>query len=158
MKYCIASLSLFILFSITACNSKLKPQSPVFKRIQNVRVLEANIKNIRLKAEAVIFNPNAVGATVQSIDVDVIANGLDMGKVSQEVETQVKANEEFIIPLVANIPPKRLFQKGSGALGGLLSAFTNKKIDIEYKGTIRVKILGIGRNVPVNHSETVVIK
>lgn len=105
-----------------------------------------------------MFNPNSVGATVQSIDVDVIANGVNVGKVSQEVETKVEANKDFIIPLVANIPPKNIFKKGGGFLDGLLSALTDKEIDTHYVGTVRIKVMGIGIDVPVDHSEKVKIR
>jgi len=111
MKKSLIVISCIFLFAINACTPKLKPDPPVFKDVRNVKVQEVNMKNIKLTAEAVLFNPNKMGATVQSIDVDVIANGVNVGKVSQEVETKIEGNSEFIIPLIADIPPKKYFKR-----------------------------------------------
>jgi len=158
MKNTLIAIICILIFAVNACTPKLKPEPPVFKFISNVKVEEVNLKNIRLTAEAVLFNPNKVSATVQSLDVDVIANGVNIGKVSQEVEAKAAGNSDFIIPLIANIPPEKIFQKGGGFIGGLLSALTNKEIATQYQGTIRVKILGIGIDVPVDNAEVVPIR
>ena len=142
-------------FLMTSCS---RPQAPVFKKIKNVRVEDANLKNVTLLADAVLFNPNSVGCMIQSTDIDVIANEVAVGKIVQEVETEMPAQSEFEIPLVLNFPTKKIFEKNSGLLDGILSALGDKTVDVQYNGTIKVKAMGMSFNVPVEQSQVVPLK
>jgi len=52
---------------------------------------------------------------------------------------------------------KKVLNNENGFLGGLLNALTNKKVEMEYQGSISFDIMGQKIDVPFNHQEEVKI-
>ncbi len=143
-----------IVFLLASCS---KPQSPEFKKIDNIEVREFTFKNVVLKADAHFYNPNKKGIMLKSTDIDVLIDEILVGKVNQDVETKIEGMSDCVLPLVVNFPPEKIL-KGKGFLDSFLTAVTQKEVLVNYKGNVTVEILGIGVKVPVNGQEKVVIK
>ncbi len=152
------ALSTILCFFVLVATTCSKPQAPEFKNVKNVAVEELTLSNVTIKGDAVCFNPNGMGITIRATDIDVSANEVAVGKVTQELKTKVPANSDFSIPLVVSFPPKKLLSKGSGLLGGLLSALSDQKVNMHYKGTITVEVLGVGIKVPLDEQQEVLLK
>ena len=140
------------LFLQTGCD---KPQTPKFVRMENVKVGKINFKDITLLGNIVINNPNSVGITITHTDLDVSVDGKNAGKVLQTETAKMPANSEFSLPVKTIIPTKNL---GDGLIGSALSAFVNKKIIVQYKGHVTVKVLNTDLKIPVNDEQEVMLK
>ncbi len=126
-------------------------KDPEFRKIENLQLGSIKQGKINLTADAVFFNPNKVGATLQSTDLSVFIKEIEVGKVKQGQEVEVPANSEVRLPLEADIETKDIL----GNLGGVLGALLKQELEVHIKGNAVVKAMGIPVPVPVNHVEKV---
>lgn len=141
-----------ILLTILSCNVTEKPE---FLRVENIKLLESNAEFIKLSADAFFNNPNDVGGKLQSDGIKVIVNDVEMATISSE-SFEVPAKKEFSIPLIANIPSKKLLNKNN--LSGLLNSLLSKKVTVQYLGDIKYKVLGFSHSYTIDKTEDVKIK
>ena len=149
---------LFILLITLIATSCSGPKEPEFRKMIKIKVEEASLQNIRITAHAVYYNPNVIGVTINQSDVFVKANGFEVGKIDMQQPEKVYAKTEFEIPVEVNFPPSQILERESGLLGGLLSTYLDRKIELEYEGTVTMEIGGITFKVPVEYAETVDLK
>jgi hypothetical protein len=128
------------------------PKRPEFRGIRKVQVEEVSNKKMVLVAEAVVFNPNIVGIEVSSVDLDVLVNGVKIGKaVAAGPPAQGPAGEEFAVPVRAEVHPGQLLQQG-GLLGGLGALLGTGQTEYVYQGTLTVQVLFASFDVEVKES------
>jgi len=125
-------LSIIILLSMTlffACENMDKPQ---FQAVNNVELKSINIANgfnVEMSGDVTFFNPN------------------------DDLKTQMKASDEFTIPLTCNIPLESVFNdlKDGGFFKNLVK---KKKIDLKLDGQLKATRGGVGMDVPFDYEET----
>ena len=137
-------LFLACLLLTTQCNVQKDVE---FIKIEDVEVERLNVNMIKLKAISVYNNPNPVSITIDSWDINVTANGVDVAKVDLDIPTEIPANGYFLIPITIQFPPKSVIKVKGGIIAGVLSAIKNKSIKLLYDGHIYVDLLG--KKVPV---------
>ena len=148
--------TLFLLLLTLACS---QPQEPIYKGFEGLKANTISTKRITLSGEAVYHNPNAFGGEVVSTDIQVIVNDVPAATIQQEVSIPVPATAEFRLPLTCNVSPKEIYENDrNGALGGIINAVLTRKVDVQYKGEIVVKIAGINFSTPIDYEEEVEIK
>ena len=148
--------TLFLLLLTLACS---QPQEPIYKGFEGLNANTISTKRITLSGEAVYHNPNAFGGEVVSTDIQVIVNDVPAATIQQEVSIPVPATAEFRLPLTCNVSPKEIYENDrNGALGGIINAVLTRKVDVQYKGEIVVKIAGINFSTPIDYEEEVEIK
>ena len=151
------NLFLFLLLSILfiSCNVKEKP---IFLRVENIEVTDANLNRITIKADAFFENPNDIGGSLKSDEITVYVNDVKIAKVSSE-DFKVPAKKEFSIPLMVNMSTDSILKaKSETLLGGILNSVLNKTVKVQYKGDIIYKTLGFSYTYPIDETETVKIK
>ncbi len=149
-------LILLLIASIWSCTG---PQEPVFLRLQDVKVTKISTRNITITGEALFHNPNAIGGTLVSTDIDVISNDVVIAQIAQEQATKLPTQAEFSIPLSFNTSPKELFDKnGKGVLGGVINALLDRTVKLQYKGKVKFKIAGLPFETPIEFEEEVELK
>lgn len=156
LQYLFPTLVLLCLFTTTSCS---RPQEPIYKGFEGLKASTISTKRITLSGEAVYHNPNALGGEVTSTDIEVIVNDIPAAKIEQTMSIPVPATAEFGIPLECNISPKDIYENDrNGALGGIINAVLTKKVDVQYRGQIVVKIAGFSYTMPVDYEEEVALK
>ncbi|MDC1259145.1 hypothetical protein N8091_00230 [Flavobacteriaceae bacterium] len=146
---------LLLLGLTTSCAMKQKPE---FIKVDNIKLIEANSKQITLSANAVFNNPNSVGGRLNTEGVNVFVNDVAFGFISAE-EFKVPAKDNFTVPLQIEIKTKELLGKDpNGFLSGLLNSVLNRNLKVTYKGVIQFKALGFTYSYPIDKTETVNIK
>jgi len=126
---------LSILF--VACKVSEKPE---YKALENITINEVNGKTITVAAEAVYYNPNHIGGSVKKVDIDLFMDGVKLSKVKASA-FEINSQENFRIPLKAEVPHSKLFgSSGKQFLGNLLNAALNKSVKINYKGVITLDL------------------
>lgn len=101
------------------------------------------------------MNPNDIGGKLKTDEIKVFVNGNEMASVSTE-SFDVPAKKEFSIPLKANVPTDSLLSDKS--LSSLLGSLLSKKIEVQYKGDIKYKVLGFSHTYTIDKTENVKIK
>jgi LEA14-like dessication related protein len=125
------ALGLLIL-SLIACTVSKEPD---YKGVENVKVESYTTKNVTLTMDAVYYNPNDIGGDVARVDIDVFMDGKKIANATAP-KFSFDKKSDFKVPLRVVVPYKELKGKGKGLLGNIVSALTNKKIKLQYKGKI----------------------
>lgn len=141
-----------ISFTTIACKVNEKPE---FVRVENIQVSESTADHITLTADALFINPNDIGGELKTDAIMVLINDNEMANVSAD-SFEVPANEEFSIPLKANISRDSLFSNKS--IGGLIGSLFSQDIKVQYKGDIKYKVLGFSYTYKVDKTERIKIK
>ncbi len=148
-------LIITILAFTTSCNFKKKPE---FQRIDNVGVIEANLSEVSLKADAVFKNLNHLGGKLKTDNIDVFIDNQLIAKVSSE-EFKVPARDEFTIPLMVKFDASKLINGNkNGLLGSLVKQLLNQKVNVQFKGELSYTIAGFKAVYPIDHIEEIEIK
>ena len=133
-------------------------KKPVFVKVDNVKIIDLNKNTITLGADAFFKNPNDIGGKFYTDSIQVWVNGAKLAKVSSE-PFKIPARKQFAIPMVVEIPIKRVFENNrNGILGGLVDSFLNKSIKVRYVGNLYFRTLGISKTFPVNTVQEIKIK
>ncbi len=136
---------LFLLMSSCAVNKK-----PIFIKVDDVKIVSASSDTIRLKAAAFFENPNGVGGTISTDEIQIIINGASIATVSVD-EFKVPSRAVFSVPLTAVIPTKKVFQNNkNGILGGLINSLLKKSIKLRFKGNLKYKVFGFSNTYPID--------
>ncbi|CAL2077488.1 conserved protein of unknown function [Tenacibaculum sp. 190524A05c] len=146
-----------VLISVFLLNCSVK-KKPTFIKVDEIKFLSLRSDTVRLQAKAFFKNENDIGGKLSTDEIKVIVNGAEVAQVSSE-EFKVPANKEFSIPLNVVIPANKVFDnKKGGILGGLLSSLINKKVDVQFKGDIKYKVLGFSNTYTIDKTQEVKIK
>ena len=141
---------LFILIISFAASCNRPEEAPEFRFIENVRVTSVSDKEALLNADAVFFNPNDVSMTLRAVDVDVMIEEKEVGRIQQSKKIKIPASSDFRIPLDAT------FNIGEvGVLNTLLGMLGGKKLKVRYVGHIKVTMNGLPMRVPVDYEEDI---
>jgi len=133
-------------------------KDPVFKSIQEVNIDSASLEMVKVSAVASFYNPNNVEIEVQEGDIEVYANGINLGQLEILIPSKIPAKKDFELPLHISFPPSKIFKKKGGILGSILSTALDRKLELEYRGNIRVEVLGISVQVPIQEFEELELK
>ena len=146
---------LLLISLMVSCSVK---QKPIFIKVDNIKLVESNSRNLTLTANALFNNPNDIGGRLNTEGVNVYVNDILMGFISAQ-EFKVPANKDFKVPLQIDIDPKKLFDKDpNGFLGGLLKSVLSRNITVKYEGIINFKTFGFTYKYPISKTETIKIK
>jgi LEA14-like dessication related protein len=140
---------LAFLLSITGC-SLIKPLE--LKGINSFEIGENSaIKGIVVTTNLSLHNPNGFKFTVNSADIDVFADGVNLGKLQGPTNIEVGAKSDFSGDFYIELSFAKLLLSGRN----LLSKIKSGKIELQLKGSIETEILWINKNFKVNHSEVI---
>ncbi len=145
MKFSSFLLLFCLLFS--ACSS---PDYPEFREMKNVKFKSFSFTDggsVTLKADAIFFNPNAIGANVTEVDLDMYLDGKKVTHIRQDVSAKMKSNSEFTLPLDFSVPLKEVYKDLKPALGNLLK---KRKLGYRMEGTLKVGLGSVEFAVPVD--------
>ena len=123
----------------------------VLKQIRDVVV--DGTSDPKLKAKAILYNPNPQRGKLRKINVDIFVNGKKAGVINHKVKIAIPAQGEFTVPLQVDLDMKEL-----GFFDTLLGVIGGKKFDIRYDGHIKGNYKGLPIRVPVKYKDEVRVK
>lgn len=148
-----SSLILPLLMVLVAFSCQRPEEAPEFRYIENVKVTSVSDKQAFLNADAIFYNPNDMGMTLRGVDVDLLIEGRQVGRVEQSTKIKIPASADFKVPLDAT------FNIGDvGVLNTLLGMLGGKKLTVRYLGHIKVTMNGFPVRVPVDYEGDVRLK
>lgn len=160
MKRWVIFLSLLIVAAFAALYLLSESiQAPEFVKIENCRLSKPDQNNIMLcEVDVVLKNPNKIAAKLIFTDINVFSDDLKLATISQTSVTDIPANQQFSLPLSCKINLINVI--GSQGLSGLLekALSSEKKLPLNFTGQCRVSVDGHVYRIPINVSETIVLK
>jgi hypothetical protein len=144
-----------ILFFVLSCKVTEKPE---LKKIESIKVIQANNKGIKVKADLLFLNKNSVGGTLQAKDVKVLIDSIAVANI-ETPPFNVPKKEAFTMPITVTIPYEKVFTDNKqNLLAGIMNMISNKKIQLSYVGEIRYQIGSFYYDYPLNYKQEVLIK
>lgn len=145
------SLCLTVIFS--SCTSILEP---TLERIEDVDLVEMTKSKLELNAFMVLKNPNGFALDLDMADITVFAGDIELAKINQTYETTMPEKGEFNMPININMDLDKLYRENPlQALGKGMEIMSNKKITLDFKGTIMVGKGFAKVSVPIDQQEEV---
>jgi LEA14-like dessication related protein len=142
-------LIMVLFLVVTSCLPKEDLQ---FKKVRNI-VLTASGTTPLLRGDLLLFNPNDKRMKLKKLDLVVMLNGKEAGKVDQRLRQEIPANDEFTVPIEVVVSLKEI-----GLLDAISSILGGKKNIVRIKGKIRGSVNGFTVSVPVDYTEEIRIK
>lgn len=133
------------------------PRKPEFKTVKNTEILSSTASEIVVASDVILHNPNSVGVTIVKTDIDVYANSVKMTAVAQKEQVEMPANSDFALPVEVTISKKDLLSSDN-IVGGIVSTLVKRSVDLNYKGTVTVKVMKFEFDVPVDETKTIPLK
>ncbi len=146
---------LFVLTFFSLVFNCTVTEQPEFLGLDNIKVIDTNIKNITLSADALFLNPNDVGGTLKTDDLKVYINDSEVATFVSEA-FEVPSKEKFNVPLTVAIATDSIIDKKS--LGGLLGSLISQKLKVQYKGEIKYNVLGYASTYKIDETQNIKIK
>ncbi len=148
-------ITISVLFLILSCKVTEKPE---LIKVDSVKVIQADHKGIKVKADLKFLNKNNVGGTLQAQDVKVFIDSIAVANI-QTTPFKVPRQETFILPLEVTIPYKKVFSDNKqNLLSGIMNMISKKKVSIRYDGVIRYSLAGFHYDYPLHYKEELTIK
>lgn len=143
---------LSICFLISSCALN---KIPIFRKVATVEVLQFTPDTLKLKATAIFTNPNRVSGQIAADQIHVFINATKVASVSAKA-FKVPAKKEFTLPLLVEIPTKKIWENNkNGLLGGLLNSVVNKSIKVQFKGDLKYKVFGFSKVYKIDKTEVI---
>jgi len=145
-------LILVVMLSITSC-SLVKPLE--FSRVNSFKIGEkAGTKGIVVTTNLSLFNPNNFKVKINNADIDVYAEGINIGKLKIPQTIEIDKKEEFSGDFYIEISFTKLLLAGNSVINKIKSG----KMDVQLKGTIDIDFLCTQRVLKVDYVEKIGMK
>ena len=148
MKKRIFELLVFLFFFVVSC-------SPVEEvRIGPATGIEINGfsgKQVSFKVMVNIENPNRQSFTLNTLDLDVLLNGIYIGKIksTEKVNIPKRSGKVYTFPLSAELNSLSL------SVFALADLFLHRYIDVELKGMAKINSGLIRKKILINEQEKI---
>ncbi len=141
-------LSFLILVTCSCRNLK----DPVFEEMESMKLGKVGIGETTVSADLRFNNPNSFGLRLRQINCDLYIDSSYVGRFSNSEEVRVPARAQFILPVSGQARTMELL-KYSG-----IAALSGKAAAVRIKGTARVSKAGIIKTIPVDYSDSILLK
>ncbi|MEE9439186.1 MAG: LEA type 2 family protein [Saprospiraceae bacterium] len=153
MKHFYLFLLLSIL-SLSSCDTSII--NPTFQRIEDVDIVNMSKSDIEANAFMVFKNENSFALEISKSNIATIVDGIELANINQTYDTEMPANSEFRMPINMKMDLGRLYKDNPlGALGKGLQIMSERKLDVQFKGTIKVGKGSIKITVPIDETKEV---
>ena len=128
-----------------------KPIEPVeFDEIKNVQLDNLADNKIKISADIVLNNPNKAKITVTYIDLDIIADGIPLVNINDNLNQELTGENKSTLNIIGDINVKNLEkflnQNGIAILLG------SDKTQLKFIGEIEAKAYGFKEKINIDFS------
>lgn len=123
-----------------------------FKGISSHKIEEVSFKNgVKLNLGVKLENPNWFAIKVRGGEIDVKANGINLGKFAISKAVKIPKKSDGVIDIAIDAKVKNLL--GGGLLSLIKMATSGGKFKIELDGYVKASALGMKKRVKVSTTE-----
>lgn len=141
----------FFLLTMITLSCRAPKDEIVLRQIQDVVVDSGS--SPKLKARAVLYNPNDTRIKLKKIDVEIFIGGKKAGAVNQDLKLIIPPKDEFFVDLEVLLSLKEI-----NLVDAIFGILGTKKLQVEYKGYLKVSYHGLPMKVPVNYKDEIPLK
>lgn len=146
--------ALYLLLIIVFLHSCTQPVAPELRSIGAIDLELLSLNEVRLKSEALLYNPNKALLVLKESDVDIDLDGKKIASVNKKYDLKIKGKSEFTVPLEVEV---KLSDINLDALGATFGFLSSNGQEIHFTGKIKVKVYGVPFTIPVDYVEHVKI-
>ncbi len=133
-------------------------KSPEFKEIRIVETTVLSLDKVKVKAEAIFYNPNIQDGVLLNTEIKAYTKDIFIANISQLEKVVILSKQEFKIPLVFDVNPFQI-----GLSHGLSGIFENalkeeKELPIRFEGYCRIKSLNTIQKIPIVYEDIIKFK
>lgn len=126
--------------------------SPVYKRIDNFRMVKLDREGFKVYGDIIMYNPNKMGVKLHDMLMNIELNDKHVATAGQKEPVPIKAKSEFAVPLNLTIKPDMTFMEG---LTHLVNIIKTREMKVTVNGVIVVKAFGVKVSIPIKQDEKV---
>ena len=146
-------IPLAVVLYFSSCSTIVEP---TLERIEDVEIITMNKSTVELNANMVINNPNGFALDLDKADLVAMLDDVELAKINQTYETSMPAKGEFKMPIYINMDLNKLYNDNPlAALGKGIQIISDRKLEVQFKGTISVGKGMAKVSVPVDQLELV---
>lgn len=128
-------------------------EEPVLQSFTPVSIEKIDKSEVILHGQISYLNSNPIGGRLESVFLTIYANDVFISELTQEIDTEIKPNAEFVIPIDIRVPFKKLLDNKNDLLGGLVNVLTQKKVKLKYEGIAAVNFAKVNLTIDINKEE-----
>lgn len=133
-------------------------KSPEFKEIRIVETTVLSLDKVKVKAEAIFYNPNIQDGVLLNTEIKAYTKDIFIANISQLEKVDILSKQKFKIPLVFDVNPFQI-----GLSHGLSGIFENalkeeKELPIRFEGYCRIKSLNTIQKIPIVYEDIIKFK
>lgn len=140
-------------FMLGSCGIK----APTFQSMSELKMAKFTKRNITIKGEIVMNNPNKNKLNLNNIRLQMSSNKNVLGTFEQDLNAAIEPYSNFNIPFSITFDPVQL---GQNLVSTAISAFSDQKLKLSFKGFVQVsgKKTEGGIKIPIIYSKSVKFK
>jgi len=116
---------------------------------EGMEIEELSMKSVRLKIMVPIENPNNFSFNVKNVNLDLMVNDRNVGKVKKLEKIKISAHSKDIYPVSFELTPKDALTNILFLIGEL----QKRAPELEITGSVTVSKLGIPYKIKVEHEQ-----
>lgn len=153
MKYLFSALVCISLLT-TSCSTAFV--DPTIEKIEDVDIVEMSKSRLELNAFMVLNNPNGFALDLAKTDLKAYVDDIELAHIEQSFDTTMPANEDFKMPITIKMDLDKLYRANPiAAIGKGMQIMSDKKLNVQFKGTINVGKGAVKFTVPIDQVELV---
>ena len=153
MKYFFSAIVGICLFTIS-CNTAFI--EPTVEKIEDVDIVEMSKSKLELNAFMVLNNPNGYALDLAKADLKAYVDDIELAHIVQSFDTSMPAKADFKMPITIKMDLDKLYRENPiAAIGKGMQIMSDKKLNVEFKGTINVGKGSVKFTVPIDQEEIV---
>lgn len=142
-----------LLLLLTSCSSIVEP---TIEKIEDVDIVEMTKSNLELNAYMVLNNPNSFALDLAKAELTAYVDDVELASINQMFDTSMPANENFKMPITIKMDLDKLYRENPiAAIGKGIQIMSDKKLNVHFKGSIKVGKGAMKIEVPVDQVELV---
>ncbi len=126
-----------------------------FKKVNSFKLEENKTSGgIIITTNLTLYNPNNYSFRINNADIDVLAEGVNLGKLQIPDRIEIDKQDSFTGNFNVQISLTQLLLAGKNVIGKLRSG----EFEVQFKGNIDAKVLFFERNMEVDYKEKIKVK
>ena len=135
-------------FFLSSCKGTVKELE--FRRIDNPEIKNWSLDFVQVEAKCIMYNPNVIGVDIDKLIFDVMINDRLVANIDQTVQTTMKGESEFSVPLSFSFSPNKVYKDlGMSALEIGMEILTNRNVVLQFHGGAKVSKGVLHYTVPI---------
>ena len=130
------------------------PKAPEFIGLKDTMLEFGSGNDIEIRTNVDYRNPNPYGATLVEYDIAISLENIPITRIQERPDITIPANEEFSIPVNANIKLDEL-KKYESRITKILEKAIFSSLMVHYEGSVTFSLSGMRLKIPVDQTDDV---